>query len=164
MRFPPTGTVSTFASDLPAPQGAVPQGLAFDAFGNLFVADEGAGEVLKLDPVGNQSVYAAISTTNLPYYGPLAVAFGSNGSLYVSGGSTSVEEIAASRAITDFAAVPPGPLAFDADGNLDTASGQYGVREFDPNGNVLARFPPPRHRSISPTLRRPFLCQNLRTA
>ena len=55
--FAPDGTESTFATDL-----ADPRGLAFDLFGNLFVAELKAaapGDILKFSRNGGQTVFAS---------------------------------------------------------------------------------------------------------
>jgi sugar lactone lactonase YvrE len=54
-RISPTGQVTQFA-DLNQP-GAIPNDLVFDVFGNLYVTDSGLGQIWKIDPQGNPSVW-----------------------------------------------------------------------------------------------------------
>jgi streptogramin lyase len=70
----PTGTIITsFSSGL----SNAPTGLAFDASGNLYVAD-GIANINKITSAGDVSTFA----TGLA--GPCGLAFGSNGDLYVA--------------------------------------------------------------------------------
>jgi gliding motility-associated-like protein len=69
-KITPGGTVSTFAG-IGQPGGAngtattaefnLPEGLAFDAAGNLFVADQGNSTIKKIDPQGNVTSFAGNS-------------------------------------------------------------------------------------------------------
>ena len=99
----------------------VPEALAFDSSGNLYVANNGAGTV---------SEYAAGGTTlTATYYGlsaPDALAFDSSGNLYVAnGGAGTVSEYAAggtALTATYYGLSSPDALAFDSSGNLYVAN------------------------------------------
>ena len=54
-RVSPAGQVSQFA-DLNLP-GAIPNDLVFDVLGNLYVTDSGLGQIWKIDPQGNPTVW-----------------------------------------------------------------------------------------------------------
>jgi sugar lactone lactonase YvrE len=89
----PGGDASVFAAWPGRPAG----GLAFDAGGNLYVAD-GISGVSKIAPNGIVSAFA----TGLD--GPFALAFGSNGDLYVANNpGDTVSEITPSGTISTFA-------------------------------------------------------------
>ncbi|MCW3086712.1 MAG: Non-specific serine/threonine protein kinase, partial [Sediminibacterium sp.] len=76
-KITPGGIVSTFATGLSSPYG-----LAFDASGNLFVAESSTTRtIIKLAPDGTKSTY--VTLTNNPQY----LAFDNAGNLYVSNGS-----------------------------------------------------------------------------
>src|ERR1043166_139171 len=78
--YPPDGSASIFASGLLRPRG-----LAFDSFGNLFVATldtatrfDGRGQILKFAPNGTVTVFAV----GLDF--PEGLAFDGAGNLYVA--------------------------------------------------------------------------------
>jgi sugar lactone lactonase YvrE len=54
-RVSPAGQVSQFAN-LNVP-GAIPNDLVFDVFGNMYVTDSGLGQIWKIDPQGNPTVW-----------------------------------------------------------------------------------------------------------
>ncbi len=122
-------TVSTFASGFNAPDG-----LAFDAAGNLYVANyAGTNAVSKVTPTGVVSTFAP------RFPGPNALAFDATGNLYVADylGNT-VSKVTPAGVVSPFAQaiVVPAGLAFDA-GNLYVAS-YFGntVSEVTPAGVV----------------------------
>src|SRR6266487_3450587 len=71
--FTPNGVRSTFASGL-----NMPAGLAFDAAGNLFVADAGSGAVYKFTPAGVRTTFASGLAV------PVGLAFDSAGNLFAT--------------------------------------------------------------------------------
>ena len=80
----PAGAVSTFASGLNGPEG-----LAFDAAGNLYVANWGDSTISKVTPAGVVSTFVS-SGVNGPY-GPV---FDAAGNLYVANyGNSTISEI-----------------------------------------------------------------------
>jgi DNA-binding beta-propeller fold protein YncE len=96
-----------------------PQGMAFDASGNLYVANQRTGTVSKV---------AAGSTTGVPFITsglsqPFGLAFDASGNLYVGNyGNSTISRVAAgTTTATPFVTSGlngPSYLAFDAGGNL----------------------------------------------
>ena len=56
----------------------MPMGLAFDSSGNLYVSNQGANTISKLDPSGNESIFVSSGLNQ-----PMGLAFDSGGNLYV---------------------------------------------------------------------------------
>ena len=111
----PAGVVSTFASGF-----SDPNALAFDAAGNLYVAngDNSDSTVDKVTPAGVVSTFAS------GFDNPDALAFDA-GNLYVANyfGNT-VSKVTPAGVVSTFASGLSGPdgLAFDAAGNLYVAN------------------------------------------
>ena len=130
MTFTPAGVQSTFATGF-----TFPNGVAFDALGNLYVSDS-AGNIYKITPQGVQSTF-----TNLPGANPQALAFDAAGNLYAAGFSASkVFKITPAGTASPFVSglIEPNGLAFDAAGNLyvsDSLASQ--VLEYSPTGTLL---------------------------
>jgi sugar lactone lactonase YvrE len=79
--FTPDGTRSVFAGPDAFAEGMNPVGLAFDSFGNLFVATEGApgnDTILEFTPTGMVTTFATGLTT------PRGLAFDDLGNLFVA--------------------------------------------------------------------------------
>ncbi len=127
-----SGVVTTVAAGF-----KLPNGLAVDEQGNLFVTDLLAGTVSKVTPKGSVSVFASgalLAPALLPQIGlqlgPNDLAFDKKGTaLYVTnvGQGTvvkvEVREDGTAGAITEFASVPtPDGVAFDVKGNLYVTS------------------------------------------
>lgn len=116
-----TGTVRTFAgTGLPSFTDGIataarffnPMGMAWDASGNLLVADHGNDRVRRIAADG--SVATAVQL--LPTSGPVAVATTSSGGLYVSSPSEGkVWRVDESGAVVDTLPIPGAPigLAYD---------------------------------------------------
>lgn len=92
-----------------------PVGMAFDATGNLFVAEWGAGRVSRIDPAGNRITFAdGIS-------GPSGLTIGPDGTIYVA--SYSRNEVyrftpAGERSIYVTGLSTPAGIGFDRSGRL----------------------------------------------
>jgi hypothetical protein len=106
-------TASTFASGFNAPEG-----LAFDAAGNLYVANYGNGTVSEVTPAGQASRFAS------GFSSPDGLAFDAAGNLYVDNwGNGTVSEVTPAGVVSTFASgfSSPTALAFHA-GNLYVAN------------------------------------------
>ncbi len=87
------------------------RGLAFDAAGNLYVANGANGTVSEVTPAG------AVSTFASGFVAPVGLAFDAAGNLYVAnGGNGTVSEVTPAGAVSTFASgfIAPAGLAFDA--------------------------------------------------
>ena len=128
LRFDPSGNSSVFAESLPG------NGLAFDRFGNLYVANANGFTIEKLDANGSRSVFAD-STDGL--YFPQAIAFDDGGNLYAASGNTIIRfdvngngSVFASTGLAG-----PHALTFDRAGNIYAANfNNNTIQRFDPNG------------------------------
>ena len=135
-----------------------PEGPAFDDEGNLYIVQERAGQVTRIDPDGSVSVFAAVGGA------PSGLAFGPDRNLYLcnAGGKAlkpRIERITmdgqVETLITEIDGEPlsgPNDLAFDPDGNFYFTDPKYpaagpqavfsepapgaGVGFSDINGNV----------------------------
>ena len=91
-----SGNTTIFASSLPSPNG-----LAFDAHGNLFAAEMTTGVIDEISPTGVVTRFAA------GLQSPLSLAFSSSGDLYVSNfnpsGFSSIDRITPDGTVTAFA-------------------------------------------------------------
>ena len=108
-------TVSTFASGFNNPAG-----LAFDAAGNLYVANAAGGTISKVTPTGAVSTFVASGLSS-----PRGLAFDASGDLYVlNGGSNTVSKVTPGGEVSTFASGfnRPTCLAIDAAGNLYVAN------------------------------------------
>jgi sugar lactone lactonase YvrE len=145
LQLTPTGVKSIFASGLSRPRG-----VAFDRFGDLFVAtttcDETGlcqGTIVKITPDGVQSTFATLSEQN---FQPEGVAFDRAGNLFVM----AIDLIDPNLASTIFEFTRGGVestfgsmegqsfgLAFDGAGNLFAAGNAEGngiIYKFTPDG------------------------------
>lgn len=92
-----------------------PVGMAFDAAGNLYVAEWGAGRVSRIDPHGRRSIFAEGLS------GPSGLAIGADGTIYVA--SYSLDEVyrftpAGVRSVYTTGLATPAGLGFDRAGRL----------------------------------------------
>jgi hypothetical protein len=120
-RVTPTGSVMPFAMGFSidtsgyAPMRNMWLGLAFDAAGNLLVADSGAGAVFLVLPTGQKVVYSRVTPR------PSAVAIAPNGDMYVADiAAGNVHIVAPDGASSLFASGLSHPLEieFAPDGSL----------------------------------------------
>ncbi|HEV8058761.1 MAG TPA: DUF4214 domain-containing protein, partial [Gemmataceae bacterium] len=122
-------TVSTFA-----PGFLAPSGLAFDANGNLYVADASTSTVSKVTPDGTVSTFAS------GFKKPFGLVFDAAGNLYVANlNGNTVSEVTPDGVVSTFASgfSDPTGLAFDTAGNLYVANDLGGtVSEVTPAGVV----------------------------
>jgi hypothetical protein len=133
LKFVSDGTQSTFASNVDGVWA-----LAFDKLGNLYAAinASGANSIMKFAPDGSSSTFITFPG---PGQSITAMAFDSDGNLFVQRGG-SILKITSSGEQTTFA---PGDfqsaLAFDDEGNLFAglnafSSNEAGIVKFAPDG------------------------------
>jgi sugar lactone lactonase YvrE len=111
----------------------LPLGLAFDSFGNLFVANtdfDNPGSIYKYTPNGNRTTFASGLGT------PVGLAFNS-GSLFVAdAGSGTIYKFSPTGSKSIFATgLSPNSLTFDTTGNLFETDETGNIYKFDSNGN-----------------------------
>ena len=133
-KFTLSGVQSTFVSS----GLSAPEGLAFDAMGNLYEADFNTGKVQKFDPNGNLLDGSFITGLSLP----IGLAFDAMGNLYVSDyGNGNIKKFGPSggAAVLSFGTgLSPYALAFDSAGTLYEADWSSGtIKTFDTSGNLL---------------------------
>jgi DNA-binding beta-propeller fold protein YncE len=135
LKVTPDGTLSVFAgtgaSGVPTPGPATssdldyPVGIAVDASGNVYIADEGNFRIEKVTPEGTLSVFAGTGTPGVPTPGPatssalsdpVSVAIDSSGNVYIADqGSYRVLKVTPDGTLSVFAgtgssgAPTPGP-------------------------------------------------------
>ncbi len=173
-RVAPGGAVTTIAG-LSGTQGSVdgtatnarfryPQGLAFDAGGNLFVADYTNDTIRKITPNGIVGTFAGLTRTPgsddgigglARFAGPADVKVDKSGNVIVADSANhTIRRITPDGAVTVLAGQPgtpgdadgpaalarfnyPWALAFDSAGNLFVAdAGNFVIRKITPAGNV----------------------------
>lgn len=160
-----TGSAAPTITTLPTatPLHVAPSGLAYDANGDLFIADRAANRILILRPNGVPSVFAGSNTGQSGYVdgdagaarfnAPVGVAVGAQGQLYVTDSRNHVVRVVApSGAVATFAGttnaghvdgpkaqaqfVEPTAIAADGQGNIFVVDGANRVRKIDSAGNV----------------------------
>ena len=126
----------------------MPNGVAYDAAGNLYVADAGNNLIRKITPAGVVSTFAgsgAVGTANATgiaasFSGITGVAVDASGNVYVSeSGNNDVRKITASGQVTTFGSGFNKPLgvAVDAVGNVYVAdAGNNQIKEITSGGTV----------------------------
>jgi len=134
-RAAPNGTITTYAEGM-----GVATGIAFDREGNLYVGDR-TGTIWRIAPDRQIFVFATLEPSLAAYH----LAFAPNGTLYVTGPTTSSYD--AVYAVDPHGSVSvfyrglgrPQGLAFDAPGNLYVAAslaGQRGIVKITPDGKA----------------------------
>ncbi len=121
----------------PVPDLDIPEGLAFDSNGNLYVANYN-DTILKFNSNGVSSVFASTGLNN-----PGGLAFDSKDNLYVANyGNNTIEKFNPSGAGSLFSSTnalfEPIALTFDSSGNLYVANRRStgSILEFDPEGDM----------------------------
>ena len=133
-KFTPAGVGSIFAT-----AGLnVPDGLVFDSAGNLFVANQHSGQIVKFTPGGVGSVFDSGLNT------PVNVAFDAAGNLFAVPGQRHRVQVYLWRRRSFFGSAHffSFGLAFDKTGNLFVSNyNDSSIQEFTPGG-VSACSPP----------------------
>lgn len=129
-----------------------PDALAFDASGNLFVANYDNGRISKIaSGTTNANTFA-----DLAFSGPTGLAFDASGNLFIAGAGNSIYEIASGT--TNPIAVPnnggdamngTASLAFDASGNLFVGNGGTSLYEITNGSTSVTTIIPPGQRQFS---------------
>ena len=101
--------------------GSKPSAIIADNSGNIFVSNYGDGTISKIDPQGQTTVYANLSSVSGK---ATALAIDSSGMLYASVYSGQIYKVAADGSLTEFAKAGRKPVAlvFDKNGNLYSAN------------------------------------------
>ena len=133
-KYAPNGVGFPFVSGLGTGLSS-PYGLAFDAAGNLFVANAGNNTIQMFTPGGVGSVFASTGLNS-----PRGLAFDRNGNLYAANfGNSTIEKFAPDGTPSLFASTglsAPYGLAFDAVGNLYAANNTGAtIERFTPGGS-----------------------------
>jgi sugar lactone lactonase YvrE len=149
------GVVTTFAGQLGVPGTAnatgtnaqfnAPSGLAFDAYGNLFVSDTGNNTIRKITPAGAVSTIAGIAgpggfadgpAGSTLFSSPLGIAVATNGTVFVAdSGNHCIRQIA-NNVVSTFAGNPQIWGAADGAGTNAQFNGPVGL-VFDVGGNLF---------------------------
>lgn len=131
----PSGNVATYVEGM-----GVATGIAFDSEENLYVGDR-SGTIFKISPSRDVFVFATMESSISAYH----LAFGPDGYLYVTGPTTSsndvVHRIAPTGEVETFfrGLGRPQGLTFDAEGNLYVAAswrGKRGIIRINPAGEA----------------------------
>jgi sugar lactone lactonase YvrE len=132
-----------------------PGGIAYDKFGNLFVANGGDNTIEKFTPDGKFSIFVADDGSL--FSDPQGLAFDTNGNLYVTGSGGDIVEFNTNAQSFVFAADDgsgtilnnPVGLAFDKAGNLFVAnSGINTIEKFTPGGTPSTFVADPGNGSV----------------
>ena len=115
--------------------GELPEGIAIDRDGTIYVTLSPRGEIRRIAPDGSQSTLAQISPPGAGF-GPLGLAFDRDGDLYVTAGTfdpassgvyrVSTDDGTSERVAGSSAIVLPNAIAFDGQGRMyvtDSATG-----------------------------------------
>jgi sugar lactone lactonase YvrE len=110
---------------------SVPEGLAVDVSGNVYVANQGNSTIMKFTPVGVGSLFANSNLSS-----PRGLALDSVGNLFVanSGGGTIVKFTPGGVGSLFATVGSPAGLAFDSAGNLFATTAGNTITKFTTNG------------------------------
>jgi sugar lactone lactonase YvrE len=124
----------------------LPIGVAFDASGNLYVADSGNQTIRKISPTGISSTFAGAagalgandgSGSNARFSTPSGVAVDSAGNVYVSdSGNHTIRKITAAGAVTTFAGSAGNYGSADGTGSAARFNNPIGLA-FTSSGDLL---------------------------
>ena len=117
----------------------IPNGVALDSSGNLYVANDGNNTITKFDSHGN---YLGVFASGLNQ--PAAIAFDASGNLYVvNGGASTIVKITpqgVSSAFVSSGLSSPQGIAIGPNGNIYVSNqGDNSIREITPAG-VMSTF------------------------
>jgi len=154
--FAGTGAVGSGGDGAPAAQAQLnmPQGLAVDSTGNVYIADTLNNRVRRVDADGTITTVAGGGETKLSY--PTGLAIGLGDTLYIADtGNNVIRQLGSDGAIQTVAGTgeagyrgeagfavdavlhAPGGLAFDSEGNLYVADTlNQRVRRIDVDGHI----------------------------
>jgi sugar lactone lactonase YvrE len=120
------GNVTTVATFDPI-QSQLPEGVAVDKQGNIYVGFYPSGQILKITPDRKQSIFATLDVSGNVGGGLVGFAFDNDGDLYVCDASGKpathgIWKVDRNGATSRIAALDPtgfpNDLVFDKDGNL----------------------------------------------
>jgi sugar lactone lactonase YvrE len=160
-KYAPNGAQSIFAAGLSRPRG-----VAFDRFGNLFVATTTsvsgnlAGAILKITPDGTQTTFVNVMGPSISFFLE-DLAFDRAGNLFVMAQdetdpdvASTIYKFAPNGVQSTFGSVPSEGfgLAFDSAGNLFAASDATDrtIYKFTPNGTRSVFVGPSAFGTLTP--------------
>jgi sugar lactone lactonase YvrE len=149
------GVVNTFAGQLGVSgslnatgtdaQFNTPSGLAFDGFGNLFVADTGNSTIRGITPAGAVSTFAGVAgssgfadgaASSAQFNSPLGIAVATNGDIFVADSDNHCIRRISSGVVSTFAGSPQVWGSADGTGTNAQFNGPVGL-VFDAHGNLF---------------------------
>ncbi|CAJ0815220.1 NHL repeat-containing protein [Ralstonia flaminis] len=151
-KITPAGVVSTLAGSTTAGHAdgtgsaasfSAPRGMAFDASGNLYVADQGNSMIRKITPAGVVSTLAGSTTRGFAdgtgsaasFANPSGVAVDASGNVYVADyANNEIRKITPAGVVSTLAGSTTSGSA-DGTGSAASFNGPYGVA-VDAGGNV----------------------------
>jgi sugar lactone lactonase YvrE len=122
-----------------------PLGIAVDAAGNVYVADENNSQIRKVTPTGVVSTYAGAAPnyghtdatgTAASFYGPRGIVKDASGNLYVADDyNNTIRKITPSGVVTTLAGMAGQSGEVDGTGNVARFSAPHGIT-IDSSGNL----------------------------